>query len=97
VDQYTAIPGHDQIAAMCAGLIYSFLVGDHITATRITMEIEDMGVSAADLASSMGVVAAGMLVSGTGSRAKARSVAARTTEHITRTEAGAAAARRAAA
>lgn len=97
MDKWTAIDRHDEIAPMCAGLIYSFLAGDDITATRITMELEDMGVSAADLAASMGVIAAGMLVSATGNHTKARTVAARTAERITRAEAGAVAARNAAA
>ena len=48
MDRYTAIPGHDEMAPMLAGLLYSYLAGDVITATQIKMELERMGASGVD-------------------------------------------------
>ena len=95
MDRYTAIPGHDEMAPMLAGLLYSYLAGDVITATQIKMELERMGASGVDAVDSMAVIAANMLVDAAGSTVKARHVAARNTERITRREAGAVAARNA--
>jgi hypothetical protein len=46
LDQYAAVPGHDEIVAMAPATIYSCLAGDSYTQVAIDQELAEMGARA---------------------------------------------------
>jgi hypothetical protein len=82
IDQHTAVPGHDEMAPMAAGLIHAYLAGDPVTAAAITLELEDMAISTGEMATTLGVIAAKMLVEACGTRVLATALAAQVSGNI---------------
>ena len=82
IDKFAAIPGHDEIVAMAPAAIYSFLAADSDTQVAIDYELEGVGATVEEVASTWTVMAAAMLVEACGSTAEARRLAARWTRKI---------------
>jgi len=81
-DKHAAIPGHDEIVAMAPAYVYSVLAGDSWTQAQIGAELERMGATPAEVAATFGVMAAAMLQEASGSKSRARQLAANWTRKI---------------
>ena len=77
----TAIPGHDELSPMAAGMIQAALSGDSPTMGTIAREIKDMGMTSDEVAITFAAIAARMLAGTSGGAGSAdfvtRSVVAR--------------------
>jgi hypothetical protein len=81
-DEHSAVPGHDEIAAMGQAAMYSVLAGDSTTVASIALELKNMGATPNQVAMTFATMAAAMLQEACGSQAEARSLAANWTHKI---------------
>ncbi len=81
-DEYTAVPGHDEMAPMAVGMVYSFLVGDTSTGIMISRAVDQVGESPGHVADTFAVMAAAMLVEACGGKVNAQALADRWTRKI---------------
>jgi hypothetical protein len=79
--------GHDELAPMATGAILCWLTGDSYAVMRITGEIEKLGFTPEEVATTFGVMAAKMLVEAAGTKANAIIVADRVSRHVSAREA----------
>ena len=61
-----AIPGHDELAPMAAGMIQAALSGDSPTMGAIAREIKDTGMTSDEVAITFAAIAARMLAGTSG-------------------------------
>ncbi len=87
VDEFTAVPGHDEMAPMAVGMVYSFLTGDTYTGVMISREVDQLGESPGHVADTFAVMAAAMLVEACGGQVNARALADRWARKIASREA----------
>ncbi len=86
-DEFTAVPGHDEMAPMAVGMVYSFLTGDTYTGVMISREVGQLGESPGHVADTFAVRAAAMLVEACGGQVNARALAGRWARKIAAREA----------
>jgi hypothetical protein len=86
-DEFTAVPGHDEMAPMVVGMIYAFLAGDTYTGVMISREVDQLGESHGHVADTFAVMAAAMLVEACGGQVNARVLADRWARKISAREA----------
>lgn len=79
--------GHNELSAMATGAMLCWLTGDTHAVMRITEEIEKLGITPEQVATTFGVMAAKMLVEAVGTRANAIIVADRVFRQVTAHEA----------
>jgi hypothetical protein len=77
IDEFTAVPGHDEMAPMAVGMIYAFLAGDTSTGIMISREVDQLGESHEHVADTFAVMAAAMLMEACGGQVNARALADR--------------------
>jgi hypothetical protein len=77
IDEFTAVPGHDEMTPMAVGMIYAFLAGDTYTGIMISREVDQLGESHGHVADTFAVMAAAMLVEACGGQVNARALADR--------------------
>ncbi len=87
IDEFTAVPGHDEMAPMAVGMIYAFLAGDTYTGILICREVDQLGESHGHVADTFAVMAAAMLVEACGGQVNARVLADRWARKIAAREA----------
>ena len=69
-----AIPGHDELAPMAAGMIQAALSGDSPTMVTIAREIKHLGLTPDEVAITFAAIAGRMLTGTSGGRESADSV-----------------------
>jgi hypothetical protein len=79
--------GHDELSAMATGAMLCWLTGDTYAVGRINDEIEKLGFTAEQVATTFGVMAGKMLVEAAGTRANAIIVADRVSRQVSAREA----------
>jgi hypothetical protein len=79
--------GHNELSAMATGAILCWLTHDTYAVMRITEEIEGLGFTPEQVATTFGVMAAKMLVEAAGTRANAIIVADRVSRQVSAREA----------
>jgi hypothetical protein len=72
----TAIPGHDELSPMAAGMIQAALSGDSQTMGTIAREIKRMGMTPDEVAVTFAAIAARMLAATSGG--------VKSADHVTR-------------
>ena len=81
------LAGHNELSAMAIGAILCWLTGDTYATMRIQAEIDRLGVTPEQVATTFGVMAAKMLVEAAGTRANAIIVADRVSRQVSAREA----------
>ena len=79
--------GHDELSAIATGAMLCWLTGDTYAVGRINDEIEKLGVTPEQVATTFGVMAGKMLVEAAGTRANAIIVADRVSRQVSAREA----------
>jgi hypothetical protein len=79
--------GHNELSAMATGAILCWLTGDTYATMRIQAEIDRLGFTPEQVATTFGVMAAKMLVEAAGTRANAIIVADRVSRQVSAREA----------
>ena len=86
-DPAKAEVGHDELSAMATGAMLCWLTGDTYAVGRINDEIEKLGFTPEQVATTFGVMAGKMLVEAAGTRANAIIVADRVSRQVSAREA----------
>ena len=79
--------GHNELSAMATGAMLCWLTHDTYAVMRITEEIEKLGFTPEQVATTFGVMAGKMLVEAAGTRANAIIVADRVSRQVSAREA----------
>ena len=79
--------GHNELSAMATGTMLCWLTGDTYAVMRITEEIEGLGFTPDQVATTFGVMAGKMLVEAAGTRANAIIAADRVSRQVSAREA----------
>ena len=79
--------GHNELSAMATGAMLCWLTHDTFAVMRITEEIERLGFTPEQVATTFGVMAGKMLVEAAGTRANAIIVADRVSRQVSAREA----------